>query len=125
MKKLMLIIMVLVIACTSLNVFAAEETVVSINAYNDETNIEITELCSGIVRFEASASNLTTAASLIVVVYKNDEIVDFAVTEAPKETAKLSVQVEIPSELSDCTAVAMVWDGIDTMNALCDAFVLN
>lgn len=127
MKRKLVLTALIIVMMLCVNVFAADAAAV-ITAYDNEGNIA-ENLTSGEMKFEATLSELTTDVSFIVVVYKNDEIIDFSVIEKTlphsEVQTKLSAEVNIPVELSGCTAVAMIWDGIDTMNALCDALVLN
>ena len=117
---------VLIILLFSVNVFAEDASAV-ITAYDSEGKT-IEKLTSGIIKFEAALQNVTTDASFIVIVYQNDEIIDFSVAQKSLphgEQIKLYAEVNVPEETDGCETVAMLWDGLDEMNASCDEFVLD
>lgn len=95
----------------------------------DSAGQPIGTLPVGSVWFTTRISNLQanpTPVALLAVIYKGDEIVDFSLSESEIPVGN-TVQLQTEAEVQEagCEAVVMLWDGIFSMNALTEAYILN
>lgn len=113
-------IAVTVMLLLSCNALAADTSIKALN----ENQEEISVIETGKITFQ---SEIPQNAALIVAVYdENDSIVDFSFAEKSdneQQTVLLSVQVNADERTNKI--IAMLWDGFDTMNPICDELELK
>lgn len=98
-----------------------ETTAISFSYYEDGTYEDALSLEGGKeLVAEISVSKEGTEQNLIfaLVVYSEDVMYDFETITKPvsAEEVDFKVKASVPDDVSDCYAVAFLWDGIGTMN---------